>query len=83
MINNSNKYFCNSMCAYFPCHKTDTENFNCMFCFCPLYYMGDKCGGNFTISSSGKKSCVNCDYPHKAEHYDEIMNKLKDNPINI
>ena len=31
-------YFCNRECEYFPCHKgADPENFNCLFCYCPLY----------------------------------------------
>ena len=30
------------------CHKTDRpEDFNYLFCYCPLYLLGDKCGGNF------------------------------------
>ena len=41
-------YFSNKECEYFPCHKgADPENFNCLFCYCPLYALGDKCGGNF------------------------------------
>ena len=35
-------YFCNRECEYFPCHKgADPENFNCLFCYCPLYVLGD------------------------------------------
>ena len=35
-------------CEFFPCHKTDhPEDFNCLFCYCPLYTLGSKCGGNF------------------------------------
>lgn len=42
------KFFQNKECEYFPCHKVkNTENFNCLFCYCPLYALGDKCGGNF------------------------------------
>ena len=40
-------YFSNKECEYFPCHKgADPENFNCLFCYCPLYALGDKCGGD-------------------------------------
>ena len=32
------QFFSNSKCEYFPCHSTnDPENFNCLFCYCPLY----------------------------------------------
>ena len=42
-------FFRNQECEFFPCHKTDDpDNFNCLFCYCPLYALKDKCGGNFT-----------------------------------
>ena len=48
MKENSFCYYKNTACSYFPCHKVDNdEDFNCMFCYCPLYALGDKCGGNF------------------------------------
>ena len=32
-------------CEFFPCHKTShPEDFNCLFCYCPLYTLGSKCG---------------------------------------
>ena len=47
-------YFSHKKCEYFPCHKgADPENFNCLFCYCPLYALGDKCGGNFHFTESG------------------------------
>lgn len=71
------KFFSNKNCKYFPCHKTDDEeNFNCMFCYCPLYALGENCGGNFVYTKSGVKSCENCDLPHKrnaSEHIDEKL----------
>lgn len=74
------KYFQNKECEYFPCHKTDDpDNFNCLFCYCPLYYLGDKCGGNFTFTSKGIKSCINCTRPHLKENYDLIRNELVKN----
>ena len=63
----------------FPCHKTDDpENFNCLFCFCPLYFSGEKCGGNFHYNAKGRKSCVECTFPHKKENYDLLMNKIRE-----
>ena len=70
-------FFQNKKCEYFPCHKTgNAENFNCLFCFCPLYALGDQCGGNFTYLDNGIKDCSNCLKPHKKENYDQIMQQL-------
>lgn len=69
----SYRYFQNKDCEYFPCHKNaDPDNFNCLFCYCPLYALGDKCGGNFTYLENGIKDCSNCLVPHKAGNYDNI-----------
>ena len=71
------KFINHEKCEFFPCHKTDDkENFNCLFCYCPLYLMEDKCGGNFTYTKNGIKDCSNCLLPHKKENYDHINNKL-------
>lgn len=76
-IKNSASFFINKECEHFPCHKCENEeNFNCLFCYCPLYTVKD-CGGNFTILENGLKDCSNCLIPHNAENYDYIMNKLK------
>ena len=50
-----NYKFCqNQACEFFPCHKgVDDENFNCLFCYCPLYVLGNKCGGNFKYLENG------------------------------
>ena len=41
-------FYQNTQCEYFPCHKTaHPEDFNCLFCYCPLYALGRRCGGNF------------------------------------
>lgn len=61
----SYKFFTNKDCEYFPCHKTDNPNdFNCLFCFCPLYALGKNCGGNFSILENGIKDCSKCMLPH-------------------
>lgn len=67
----------NKNCEYFPCHKTDDlENYNCLFCYCPLYALGDKCGGNFTFTPEGIKDCSACLIPHRRENYERIMEKM-------
>ena len=74
----SYRYFQNKDCEYFPCHQgAKEENFNCLFCYCPLYALGDRCGGNFTYTENGIKDCSRCLFPHRKENYDKIMEKLK------
>ena len=76
-MNHSHRFFCNSDCEYFPCHpEADTEQFNCLFCYCPLYALGDKCGGSFTYLENGIKDCSNCLRPHRRENYGKIMEKM-------
>ena len=71
------KFFSHKECEYFPCHKTnDPENFNCLFCYCPLYALGDECGGNFTYTEKGFKDCSNCLVPHKRENYEYMTKKV-------
>ena len=70
-------FFQNRQCEYFPCHKVaNDENFSCLFCYCPLYALGDTCGGNFTYLENGIKDCSNCLVPHRKENYDRIMEKM-------
>ena len=73
---NSFRFFCNKECEYFPCHETnDPDNFNCLFCYCPLYALGEKCGGNFKYLESGIKDCSNCLVPHSQNGYNYITSK--------
>ncbi len=75
-MEHSFKYFKNTDCRYFPCHKHDPQaDFNCLFCFCPLYFFPD-CGGNPTIREA-IKDCSNCTLPHEKGGYEHIMKKLK------
>ena len=72
------KYFQHTTCEYFPCHKTDKpEDFNCLFCYCPLYALGKDCGGNFTYTETGIKDCSGCLIPHHRENYERIMAKME------
>lgn len=67
--------FCqNRACEFFPCHAgAEPETFNCLFCFCPLYALGDRCGGNFFYTESGIKDCSACLIPHIPQNYDKIL----------
>lgn len=71
-------YFQNSECEYFPCHETEhPENFSCLFCYCPLYALGRKCGGNFVYREGGIKDCSNCMIPHRPENYGRITSRYE------
>lgn len=72
-------FFSNKECEYFPCHKVaDPENFNCLFCYCPLYALGEKCGGNFKITEKGIKDCTDCQLPHKRKNYGYVTGKYQE-----
>lgn len=68
----------NRGCRFFPCHEVpDIREFNCLFCYCPLYSMPD-CGGDFTIlEQNGLKDCSDCMVPHDRENYGFINDKLR------
>ncbi|HBF6774131.1 TPA: cysteine-rich small domain-containing protein [Clostridioides difficile] len=73
------KFFNHKDCEFFPCHKTNKpEEFNCLFCYCPLYALGENCGGNFKYTEKGIKDCSSCILPHKKDNYNYIMSKFQD-----
>lgn len=79
MEKSESTFFSHKDCKYFPCHEgADPENFNCLFCYCPLYALGKKCGGNFRITEKGIKDCSNCQIPHKRENYERITGRFKE-----
>ena len=69
------RFFENRKCEYYPCHN-GVEELNCMFCYCPLYALGDRCGGDFTYTENGIKDCTNCLRPHRRENYPYIQKQL-------
>ena len=72
-------FFQHRECEFFPCHPVaDDSKFNCLFCYCPLYALGDKCGGGFTYTPEGIKVCSKCLLPHKPENYGYIMERYGD-----
>lgn len=72
-------FFTNRECEYFPCHAgVDPENFNCLFCYCPLYVLGEGCGGDYVILENGAKDCSGCTYPHDRANYDRINERYQD-----
>ena len=70
-------FFQNRECEYFPCHEgADPEAFNCLFCCCPLYPLGEACGGNPCYTETGIKDCSRCLFPHRRENYAAVMERL-------
>ena len=51
--------------------------FNCLFCYCPLYMLGENCGGNFTYLENGIKDCSRCLLPHRREGYGHITRQYQ------
>lgn len=78
IMENSYRFFENRACKYFPCHE-GLEEFNCLFCYCPLYSM-EKCPGKneYITSKDGRriKVCTNCTFPHEPENYDTVIKLL-------
>lgn len=71
------RFFRNLGCEYFPCHEAPAEEFNCLFCYCPLYH--GECPGEprfMGMNGARVKDCSGCLYPHNAEHYEEIVRLL-------
>ena len=72
-------FFSHKECEFFPCHKgADPQDFNCMFCYYPLYALGDKCGGNFKYTEKGLKDCTGCLLPHKRRNYGYVTGKYQE-----
>lgn len=79
-MKNNSSYFQNRECEFFPCHKTDDDFFNCLFCYCPLYSMGSNCGGNFTFTPDGVKDCSECLIPHGRNGYSYVLDGCRKMP---
>ena len=69
----------NRQCEYFPCHAgVDEEDFSCLFCFCPLYALGKKCGGQYRYNAKGHKVCTDCAFPHRRDSYEKILARYEE-----
>ena len=72
-------FFSHKDCEYFPCHQgVNPDEFNCLFCYCPLYTLGEGCGGMFTYTEKGYKDCSRCTLPHRKENYGYVTGKYKE-----
>ena len=73
----SYKFYQSKACDYFPCHSgADPDSFNCLFCYCPLYALGERCGGDFCYTASGIKDCSACLIPHDPDNYNRILSAM-------
>ena len=78
-MNNSSKFFKNTECEYYPCHK-GTEELNCLFCYCPLYRF-DNCPGSpeYKVREGRTiKICTDCTFPHEPENYEAVIEMIKE-----
>lgn len=75
---NRYSFFQHTACEFFPCHKTEhPEDFNCLFCYCPLYALGEDCGGNYRYLENGVKDCSNCLVPHGRKSYSYVVSRFE------
>lgn len=69
-------FFQNRECPHFPCHHIDDPRlFNCLFCFCPLYALGEGCGGDFAYTEQGVKDCSGCALPHRGDGGNRLVER--------
>lgn len=74
---NKASFFRNDACPYFPCHQgVDPERFNCLFCYCPLYALGPRCGGDYTYTAHGIKDCSSCTRLHDGDQGVHVVREL-------
>lgn len=69
------KFFENKACEFYPCH---VEGQNCLFCYCPLYWIPIDCGGTYKLLENGTKECEDCTKPHDANGWDYVQDKLRE-----
>lgn len=77
-MEHSHRFFENKDCKYYPCHK-GVEEFNCLFCYCPMYTK-EKCPGSPKYSQKEDriiKVCTDCNFPHRPENYEVILRMLR------
>lgn len=87
MRSNSYRFFQNRECKFFPCHEVqDEDDFNCLFCYCPLY-LDDNCIGSpeYIITRRGQriKDCSSCLVVHRPEMYDKVIAHLRRQDENL
>lgn len=73
------RFFQNRDCPHFPCHPdVAEEDFSCLFCYCPLYTLGKRCGGNWHYTEKGIKSCRDCSFPHHSGNFERVISRFEE-----
>ena len=73
----ASSFFTHRQCEAFPCHAAPApDDFNCLFCYCPLYLLENRCGGQYVLTPQGLKDCSGCIFPHQRENYRAVLQKL-------
>lgn len=66
VVSDGYKGFTNARCPFLPCHKGVRRDFNCLFCYCPLYAY--TCIGPYKVfidaGGMARKDCTDCKLPH-------------------
>ena len=77
-MTNSFRFFENRDCEYYPCHR-DIEHINCLFCYCPFYFLESCPGTPSCMEKNGMKIrvCTDCNYPHEAENYPAVIKEIR------
>ena len=73
-MENSHRFFANTGCRYYPCHEMEGE-LNCLFCYCPLYFLSD-CGGEYSYTDKGIKDCSACLKIHDEQSWHFVQKRL-------
>lgn len=75
------KGYTNTKCEFLPCHKGVGDEFNCLFCYCPLAYL--ECIGPYKVFTDKhgqqRKDCSGCKLPHDGyeKSWQFIQNSLE------
>jgi len=82
-MTNDFHFFQNTDCRYFPCHGKDrgtgsvpVEDFNCLFCYCPLYFID--CEGSYTMMDNKFKDCSKCTRNHDKDAWRYIIGRINE-----
>ena len=78
------KGYTNTRCEFMPCHKGVKDEFNCLFCYCPLVFL--ECPGPFAVFTDKnglkRKDCSNCKLPHDGyERSWNFIQKALEHPV--
>ena len=78
-MKNSFRYFENRDCRYYPCHE-GMEELNCLFCYCPFYFLPGCPGTPRTRCKDGReiRVCTDCTFPHVPENYPQLIRSLRE-----